>query len=270
MPPPERPTVLVTGATGGLGRATAGRLAELGTKVLVHGRSRERAEAVVKEIGPASGAAQPFVADLSSLDEVRRLANEVEQAADRLDVLVSNAGIIAERRELSADGHELTLAVNHLSHFLLTIRLLPLVRRSAPARIVNVSSIGQSAIDFDDPMLERRYDAFRAYAQSKLAQVMFTFELATRLRDEGEDGVTVNAVHPATLMDTKMVREAFGRARSTVGEGVEAVVRLAVSDEVVGVSGRFFDGKCEAGVDRQALDPGARRRLWELSERLTR
>ena len=270
MPPPERPTVLVTGATGGLGRATAGRLAELGTKVLVHGRSRERAEAVVKEIGPASGAAQPFVADLSSLDEVRRLANEVEQAADRLDVLVSNAGIIAERRELSADGHELTLAVNHLSHFLLTIRLLPLVRRSAPARIVNVSSIGQSAIDFDDPMLERRYDAFRAYAQSKLAQVMFTLELATRLRDEGEDGVTVNAVHPATLMETKMVRNAFGRARSTVGEGVEAVVRLAVSDEVVGVSGRFFDGKCEAGVDRQALDPGARRRLWELSERLTR
>jgi NAD(P)-dependent dehydrogenase (short-subunit alcohol dehydrogenase family) len=180
------------------------------------------------------------------------------------------AGIIAERRELSADGHELTLAVNHLSHFLLTIRLLPLVRRSAPARIVNVSSMGQAAIDFDDPMLERRYDAFLAYAQSKLAQVMFTFELATRLRDEGEDGVTVNAVHPATLMDTKMVREAFGRARSTVGEGVEAVVRLAVSDEVVGVSGRFFDGKCEAGVDRQALDPGARRRLWELSERLTR
>jgi len=270
MPPPERPTVLVTGATDGLGRATAARLAELGGNVLVHGRSRERAEGVVQEIGSARGAAQPFVADLSSLAEVRRLADEVEQAADRLDVLVNNAGIVAARRQLSADGHELTLAVNHLSHFGLTQRLLPLLRRSAPARIVNVSSIGQAAIDFDDPTLERRYDAFRAYAQSKLAQIMFTFELAARLREEGEDGVTVNALHPATLMDTKMVRETFGRARSTVDEGVEAVVRLAVSDEVAGVSGRFFDGKREAGVDRQALDPDARRRLWELSERLTR
>ena len=264
--------MLVTGATDGLGRDTARELARLGARVLVHGRSRERVEATAEEIVAATGndRVEPHFADLASLAQVRSLAEEVERGHDRLDVLVNNAGIISPRREVSADGYELTFAVNHLPHVLRTARLLPLLRRSAPARIVNVSSIGQAPLDFDDLMLERSYDDFRAYAKSKLAQIMFTFELDERLRAEGAEGVMVNALHPATLMDTKMVRQSFGRARSTVAEGVEAVLWLAVGEEAEGVSGRFFDGKRETAAHPQAYDAAARRRLWEVSEELTR
>jgi NAD(P)-dependent dehydrogenase (short-subunit alcohol dehydrogenase family) len=140
-----------------------------------------------------------------------------------------------------------------------------LLRRSAPARIVNVASAGQSPIDFDDVMLERGYEGMRAYGQSKLAQVMFTFELAERL-DPAE--VTVNALHPASLMNTKMVLESFGSAWTTVEEGAEATLRLATSPDVDGVTGRYFDGLREGRVSSQAYDPEARRRLWELSEEL--
>ena len=270
MAPIEHQTVLITGATDGLGRATAHELASCGATVLVHGRSRERGEHTVAELRAAgSGRVHLHVADLSSLEEVRRLAAEVEQTHERLDVLVNNAGIIPGERELSEDGYELTFAVNYLSHFVLTELLLALLRRSAPARIVNVASIGQSPIDFDDVMLERGYSDFRAYSQSKLAQIMFSFELAERLGREEGVGVGVNALHPATLMDTKMVRDHIGRARSTVAEGVEALTRLAVSDELAGVTGRFYDGLDESHADAQAYDAGARRRLWELSEELT-
>ena len=270
MGPIEDRTVLITGATDGLGRATAHALASGGATILVHGRSRERGEETMAELRAAAGEdrAHLHLADLSSLEEVRRLAAEVEENHGRLDLVVNNAGIIAGERELSQDGYELTFAVNHLSHFLLTGLLLPRLRRSAPTRIVNVASIGQSPIDFDDVMLERGYSAFGAYGQSKLAQIMFSFELAERLG--GEEGVTVNALHPATLMETKMVHDHFGRARSTVAEGVEALTRLAVADELDGVTGRFFDGLAESRADGQAYDPEARRALWELSEELTR
>ncbi|HEV2772358.1 MAG TPA: SDR family oxidoreductase [Thermoleophilaceae bacterium] len=270
--PVEEQTIFVTGATDGLGRGVAADLARRGAAVLLHGRSAERGEQALAELGAATGSERLhlYLADLASLAEVRRLAEEIEREHERLDVLVNNAGIVADRRALSQDGHELTFAVNHLSHFLLTELLLPLLRRSAPARIVNVASIGQNPIDFDDVMLERRYDGFRAYAQSKLAQIMFTIELAERLGADGEDGVTVNALHPATLMDTKMVRQSFGRARSSVEKGVEAVVRLAVAEDVEGVSGRYFDGLEESAAHAQAYDAEARRRLWELSEELTR
>ncbi|MBA3421596.1 MAG: SDR family NAD(P)-dependent oxidoreductase [Thermoleophilaceae bacterium] len=270
--PIEEQAILVTGATDGLGRAVAAELARLGATVLLHGRSAERGEQALAELRRATGSERLhlYLADLSSLGEVRRLGEEIESDHERLDVLVNNAGIIADKRALSQDGHELTFAVNHLSHFLLTELLLPLLQRSAPARIVNVASIGQSPIDFENVMLERGYDGFGAYAQSKLAQIMFTFELAARLRAEREDGVTVNALHPATLMDTKMVRQSFGRARTSVEEGVEAVVRLAVAADVEGVSGRYFDGLQESTAQPQAYDAEARRRLWELSEELTR
>ncbi len=263
----EEKTILVTGATDGLGKRVASALAGRGAAVLLHGRSRERLEVTFEQIRQRTGKEKLrcYLADLSSLGAVRDLAGRILSDKERLDVLVNNAGIISQERKESGDGHELTFAVNYLSHFLLTGLLLPLLRSSVPARVVNVASVGQSPIDFDDPMLERGYEAPRAYNQSKLAQVMFTFELAGHLRDTG---VTVNALHPATLMDTKMVRDAIGYTMSTVEEGAEAVVRLAASPELEGVTGRYFDGTREARANRQAYDAEARRRLWALSEEL--
>jgi NAD(P)-dependent dehydrogenase (short-subunit alcohol dehydrogenase family) len=238
--------VLVTGATDGLGRALAAALARRDDRVLVHGRDRARAERVAEEIG----AAGVHLADFASLAQVRRLAEEV----GAVDVLVNNAGLVSRTRQVTEDGNELTFQVNHLAGFVLG-------RNVPAARVVNVASIGQHPLDFDDLMLERDYDAYRAYAQSKLAQIMFAFELAERRPD-----VWVAALHPATLMDTKMVRETFGRTASTVDEGVEAVIHAI---DMGGASGRYFDGTREGRADPQAYDPAARRRLWEVSERLT-
>ena len=258
-------TILVTGATDGLGKRVARELAAKGATVLLHGRSPERLEVTLEELRGqrSSQKVGSYLADLSSLAAVRDLADRILSEYDRLDVLVNNAGIIARERKESEDGYELTFAVNYLSHFLLTRLLLPLLKGSAPARVVNVASAGQSPIDFEDPMLERGYDAMRAYSMSKLAQIMFTFELAERLSGTG---VSVNALHPASLMDTKMVLDTFGYTMSTVEEGTEAVVRLAVSPELEGVTGRYFDGRREARANRQAYDPQARQTLWELSE----
>jgi len=259
--------VLVTGATDGLGRRVALELAERGATVLLHGRSRERCEAVLEEVRRQTGSegSRYYLADLSSLAVVRKLAEEIVSEHDRLDVLVNNAGVVAEQREETEDGLELTFAVNYLAHFLLSNLLLPLLRCSAPARVVNVASAGQSRVDFRDVMLERGYDAIRAYTQSKLAQLMFTLDLAERLQSTG---VTVNALHPATLMDTKMVLETFGRTSSTVREGADATVRLAVSPELEEVTGRYFDGTRTTRANRQAYDAEARKRLWNLSEEL--
>jgi NAD(P)-dependent dehydrogenase (short-subunit alcohol dehydrogenase family) len=260
-------TALVTGATDGLGRAVAGDLVARGARVLVHGRDRERTD----EVAHAIGAGAAYVADLASLAEVRRLAEEVAGDHSAVHVLVSNAGIGStlpgdgERME-SADGYELRFAVNYLAGFLLTRLLEPLLIAGAPARIVNVASAGQMPIDFDDVMLERRYDGTRAYCQSKLAQVMSTFDLAERLRD---GGVTVNALHPSTYMPTKMVLHARGAGVESLEAGVAATIRLACDPELEGVTGRYFERTEEARADAQAYDADARRRLWALSERLT-
>jgi NAD(P)-dependent dehydrogenase (short-subunit alcohol dehydrogenase family) len=268
----EEQTVLVTGATDGLGRGVAERLAAGGAAVLLHGRDRARAEQALEEIRDATGNDRLgyHLADFSSLEQVRELGEAVAAGTERLDVLVNNAGIGAggrdnPARELSPDGNELRFQVNYLAGFLLTHLVLPLLRRSAPARIVNVASAGQSPLDFEDVMVERGYDGFRAYRQSKLAQIMFTVELAERL-DPSE--VTVNALHPATFMDTKMVRESFGEPLSRVEEGIEATVFVATSPDLDGVTGRYFDGMREARADSQAYDGDARRRLWNLSETL--
>jgi NAD(P)-dependent dehydrogenase (short-subunit alcohol dehydrogenase family) len=254
--PLEEQTILVTGSSDGHGKRVAQELAARGATVLVHGRDRGKTEAAAGEIGSE----HVRIADLGALDDVRRLAGEV----DELDTLVNNAGIISPDRRESADGYELTFAVNYLSHFLLTRLLLPRLRE--PARIVNVSSIGQDRIDFDDLMFERDYNFFSAYARSKLAQVLFTVELAERLRDRD---ITATALHPATLMGTKMVTGGRFRPQSSVDEGAEATLRLVTDPELNGVSGRFFDGLRESGTHGQADDAVARRRLWEESERLT-
>ncbi len=260
-------TILVTGATNGLGKRVASALAGQGTTVLLHGRNRERLEATWEEVSEQTGSEKLryYLADFSSLDAVRKLAERILSDEDRLDVLVNNAGIIAHERKESEDGYERTFAVNYLSHFLLTSLLLPLLKGSAPARVVNVASAGQSPLDFSNLMLERSYDAMRAYSQSKLAQIMFTFELAERLSGTG---VSVNALHPASLMDTKMVQDTFGYTMSTVEEGADATVHLADSPELEGVTGRYFDVTREARADGQAYDKEARQTLWELSEEL--
>jgi NAD(P)-dependent dehydrogenase (short-subunit alcohol dehydrogenase family) len=259
-------TILVTGATDGLGKRVAQELAAMDATVL-HGRSPQRLEATREELRSQMGTERvnSYLADLSSLAAVRDLAERILSTHDRLDVLINNAGIIARERKESEDGYELTFEVNYLSHFLLTRLLLPLRQDSAPARIINVASAGQSRVDFSNLMLEQGYDAMKAYSQSKRVQIMFTFELSEHLRNTG---VSVNALHPASLMDTKMVEATFGYTMSTVEEGVQAVVRLAVSKEVEGVTGRYFDGTREARANRQAYDPRVRNRLWVLSEQL--
>jgi NAD(P)-dependent dehydrogenase (short-subunit alcohol dehydrogenase family) len=260
-------TILVTGATDGLGKRVASALAGQGATLLLHGRNRERLQATLEEVSEQTGSEKLrcYLADFSLLDAARKLAERILSDEDRLEVLINNAGIIVQERKESEDGYELTFAVNYLSHFLLTRLLLPLLEHSTPSRIVNVASAGQSRVDFSNLMLEQGYDAMKAYSQSKLAQVMFTFGLAERLADTG---VSVNALHPASLMDTKMVEETFGYTMSTVEEGAEATVHLAASSELEGVTGRYFDGKRETRADGQAYDEEARQTLWELSEQL--
>jgi NAD(P)-dependent dehydrogenase (short-subunit alcohol dehydrogenase family) len=263
-------TVLITGSTDGVGRVVAKRLGEGGWRVLVHGRDRGRGERVVAEINDAGGFAEFLAADLSSLADVRRLADAVQKTTKRLDLLVHNAGIGSGgpqgTRQASADGYELRFAVNYLAGFLLTYLLLPLIEKSTPARIVNVSSLGQEAIDFTDVMLTQNYSGLRAYRQSKLAQIMFTIDLAHELEDAA---VTVNALHPATFMNTTMVLQFGGKPMSSVEEGADAILKLAVSPEVQGQSGLYFNGQREARADAQVYDAEARRKLKALSLELT-
>jgi NAD(P)-dependent dehydrogenase (short-subunit alcohol dehydrogenase family) len=269
---PDQQTIFITGATDGLGCALAHRLAAAGHEVLLHGRDQQKLDRTAADIASQHGVSKPrtFRADLASLAEVRRLADEVLAASSQLDVFVSNAGIgfgqpDGRERRTSADGYELRFAVNYLAGFLLTAQLLPLLQRSAPARIVNVASLGQAPLDFDDLMLERDYSGIRAYCQSKLAQIMSGFELAGRLPD-GE--VTVNSLHPATFMPTKMVLSERSSV-DTLEEGVQSTERLVSDPALAGVTGRFFDHTREATADAQAYDADARARLWALSEQLT-
>lgn len=262
----EGRVALVTGSTDGLGREVARQLGALGAFVIVHGRNVDRGREVVAEIRGSAGSAEFYRADLASLAEVERLAERVMDEHERLDLLINNAAATARQRRESADGYELAFAVNYLSHFLLTHRLLSLLEGSAPARIVNVSSMGQTAIDFDDLMMEHDWNSGDAYRRSKLAQIMFTIDLAAEL---DASRVTVTSVHPARSMNTRRVIEGGFEPRSTVEEGAEAVMQLAVSPEVAGVTGVYFNQLVEARANEQAYDEAARARLWRLSMQMT-
>ena len=258
--------VLITGSTDGLGREVARRVASAGAHVIVHGRNAERGNALVQEITKSGrGSARFYAADLSSLAQVRQLAAAVRRDHKQLHVLVNNAGIwVQGPRQVSADGHELHFAVNYLAGFLLTRSLLPLIVDSAPSRIINVASGSQSPIDFDDVMLQRPGRAGRGYGQSKLAQIMFTFDLAQELAGKQ---VTVAALHPATMMNTTMVRRSGMPAMSTVDEGASAVMHLITSPEVR--SGEYFSGTQRSRAHTQAYDEAVRARLRRLSIELT-
>ncbi len=262
-------TILITGATDGLGYALAHRLSAEGATVILHGRNAEKLDRAATSISETGGSPRPatVLADLADLAQVRRLAVDVQTATDRLDVLVNNAGIGAgepegRTRRLSADGYELRLAVNYLAPFLLTLDLMPLLRGSAPARIVNVASIRQEPLDFDDLMLEQNYSGIRAYEQSKLAQVMFGFELASRVPAAE---VTVNSLHPATYMPTKMVLQEVGDSIDSLEAGVAATLRLVDDRDLDSTTGKFFDRTREAKANAQAYDDSARRELWRRS-----
>jgi NAD(P)-dependent dehydrogenase (short-subunit alcohol dehydrogenase family) len=255
---------LVTGATDGLGRDVARRLAAAGAHVLVTGRSVERGDSLVDEITKSGkGSAKFYRADLASLDEVRRLADAVVRDNQRLDLLINNAGVgVVSVRKFSADGYEMHFAVNYLAHYLLTKRLLPLIAASAPARIINVSSGSQEPIDFGDVMMTKGFNGERGYAQSKLAQVMMTIDMAPDLQKRG---ILTYSLHPATMMATTMVRALNVKPRSTIAEGVESVVNAITTTEPTGT---YFNQLKPAKAQAQAYDVVARAKLRVLSERL--
>jgi NAD(P)-dependent dehydrogenase (short-subunit alcohol dehydrogenase family) len=260
---------LITGATNGVGRVVAARLGEQGWHVLVHGRDRTRGDQVVQQIEARGGSARFHEADLSSLNTIRRLAEEVMKEHPSLHLLINNAGVGFGRpgapRELSQDGFELRFAVNYLAPFLLTHRLIPALLEAAPSRVVNVASVGQKELDLDDVQSVHGYSGVDAYRRSKLALIMFTFDLAAELQ---KLGVSVNALHPATLMDTFMVQEAQWAPMSTVEEGADAIMNLAVGD-LQGRTGEYFDQRRPTRALRQAYDPQARERLQRIANELT-
>ncbi len=272
--------VLITGGTSGIGEVTARELANLGAQVILVGRGRDKGEAICAEINARPGAAPAtmMAADLSTQAGVRRFADEFRARHDRLDVLINNAGAIFARRQETADGIERTFGLNHLAYFLLTGLLLDLLKSGAPSRVVNVASDAHRKarrMNFDDLEAKTRYQAFPAYCQSKLANILFTRELSRRL--EGS-GVTANALHPGFVATNFFsgngllgwaMRRAAGLFAIPPERGAETSIYLASSPEVEGVSGLYFDRRKAVEPSKAALDDAAARRLWEISERMT-
>lgn len=272
---------MVTGATDGIGRETAHALAEMGATVVVVGRNREKSVTTVNEIRSATGNpdVEFMLADLSSQEQIRRLADEFKTRYERLDVLVNNAGGVFVTRQESVDGIEMTFALNHLGYFLLTNLLLDVLIESAPARIVNVSSAAhrRAELDFDDLLGEESYSGWQAYGESKLANVLFTYELARRLVDAG---VTVNALHPG-FVATHLGANNFGWLGSLAKKvinvvagkrpeaGAQTSIYLASSPEVEDVTGRYFVDQKPRRSSEASYDDGAARRLWKISAEMT-
>jgi NAD(P)-dependent dehydrogenase (short-subunit alcohol dehydrogenase family) len=269
---------VVTGATSGIGKAAAAALARQGAEIIVVGRDPGRAEATAAAI-QADGAPPPKVeiADLARLDQVRALAGRLNQTLDRVDVLINNAGLVLNERQVTPDGYEHVFAVNHLAPFLLTNLLRPKLTASAPARVITVSSDAHTAarLDLDDPNLEHGWSSWRSYSNSKLANILFTRELARRLDGTG---VTANCLHPG------VVRTGFGRdARPLMRVGItiakpfmlspergaDTMVYLASSPDVAAKTGGYYVKRQLREPSAAARDDGLARRLWEISERLT-
>jgi NAD(P)-dependent dehydrogenase (short-subunit alcohol dehydrogenase family) len=261
-------TVLVTGSTDGIGKETALQLARMGAEVLLHGRSQEKGVAVQEEINRRTGndRLQFFRADLSSQKQVRKMAAEIWERHDRLHVLINNAGTFEPERRITEDGLEKTFAVNYLAQFLLTHELLDLMKRSSPARVINVASIAHwsGSMDWSNLQGERRYEGFDAYARSKLAVVLFTYSLARHLKGSG---VTANCLHPGVIK-TKLLRAGFGDyPGGTPEKGARTSVYLASSAKVEGISGNYFE-ECKAvRSSPQSYDQRLQEELWRISEK---
>ncbi|MCX6132558.1 MAG: SDR family NAD(P)-dependent oxidoreductase [Ignavibacteriales bacterium] len=262
-------TILITGSTDGIGRQAALELAALGATVLVHGRDARRGENVVEEIRSATGNknVELFIADFSSMANVRQLAAEVKQRHAVLHTLVNNAGVFMNEKRLTAEGFETTFAVNHLAPFLLTNLLLDLLKKSAPARVVTVSSVAHTRgkLDFDNLQAEKSFGGYSSYALSKLANVLFTYGLADALAGTG---VTSNCLHPGVI-GTKLLRTGFNITGASTADGAETLLYLVTSPEVDGVTGKYFQERQESPSSPVTHDAPLRARLWEISARLT-
>ncbi len=260
-------TVLITGATDGIGKETAAQLADMGAGVIVHGRNAEKTEKVREEIVVRTGnsGVEIIVADLSAMANVRSLAAEIRSRFDHLDVLINNAGVYMKELIRTPDGFEMTFAVNHLAPFLLTNLLLPLVKASAPARVITVSSVahGSARLDLDNLNAEKSFHGWGAYCISKLGNLLFTFELARRLAGSS---VTANALHPGTI-DTNMLQK-LGMNGRPVADGAETPVYLASSPEAAEISGEYFNHKRIAKPSDLARDEGLQKNFWEISSNL--
>jgi NAD(P)-dependent dehydrogenase (short-subunit alcohol dehydrogenase family) len=267
----ERPTILITGATDGLGLAVARVLAEQGAHLILHGRNAEKLEHITKTLRSEipNSSFETELADFESLRQVDQMATRILEKHQGLQVLVNNAGIGAgfanRQRAVTRDGLEARFAVNYLAGYHLTKRLIPLLKTAAPARVVNIASLAQHPIDFANFQLEHEFDSLRAYGQSKLAQIMHAFDLAAELE---HSGVTVNALHPSSLMPTNMVLEGWTRTIDTLESGVTATVRLATGTDVAGITGQFFNKLVVGEPDQQAFDLSVRAHLREVSDHL--
>ena len=261
-------TILITGATDGIGEQTALELAGNGASILLHGRNIQKAEKSLDKIIrlTSNDRIKAFIADFSSLNGVKKLADEIKQNNNNLDVLINNAGVYMNQEKITVDGFETTFQVNHLAPFLLTHLLLPLLN-NVHSRIINVSSVAHTRgrIDFDNLNGEKFYDAYNAYALSKLANVIFTVELAERLKGTG---ITVNALHPGVI-NTKLLRTGFSIMGGSVERGAETSVYLATSSEVEGITGRYFEKKRQSSFNSIAKDEYIRKKFWEISEQMT-
>ena len=269
---------VVTGATGGIGRITARELARRGAAIVIIGRNRERGEAAAAEARAVGGASAAFLAaDLSSQNDIRRLAGEILERHPRIDVLVNNAGGMFRRRSLSPDGIEMTFALNHLSYYLLTHLLLPALAQASAARIVNVASAAHRGVelDFNNLQGERGYRGLKVYKRSKLANICFTFALARRLESST---VTVNALHPGFVATDIGARSDWmatlawrlvSRFAIDVEKGAQTSIHLAASTDVEGVNGRYFSECKPAAPSAPACDRDVQRRLWDVSAEMT-
>ncbi|MFC2084848.1 SDR family oxidoreductase [Bacteroidota bacterium] len=260
-------TVLITGSTDGIGKQIALELAQKGAKVLIHGRDKSKCVLIQDWINNITGVNNVnfFTSDFSSLKEVNNLALELNNKLNRLDVLINNAGVYMKKRELSTDGYELTFAVNHLAHFLLTNQLLDLLKRSNYARIINISSIAHSnaKLDWNNLNCDLHFDGYYAYALSKLLNIMYTYELAERVK---EFRITVNCLHPGVI-NTKLLHAGFNITGASLEEGAKTSVYLADSDDVERETGKYFIGYSERFSSDISYNKEFQKKLWDISER---
>lgn len=260
-------TVLITGSTDGIGKETARQLAQKGWRVILHGRSNQRCKSTAEEIRNTSGNSniKYVCADLAHMADIRKMARQIRERFGALNVLINNAGIFESQQKFSSDGIELTFAVNHLAYFLLTGLLLDVLKQNTPARIVNVSSMAHaSQFDFENIRGQKHYSGYETYAQSKLANILFTFHLAGKLKDSG---ITVNSLHPGVI-STKLLQAGWGMGGASVKQGAATSVYLASSPDLENVTGKYFSDSQISKCADVAKDKTTQEHLWRLSEAL--